>query len=170
MTIEEFELESKDIIKAIDCCCSIGGSCRQCPIYIVGGTNCNHGILAHFLRNFIECRDAEIDILIRKKDKLQDEIAEQQTEIERLKHILVSFMSEVENWEYKYNIDTSHIPKIAVLGAEKGNILAQIKADTQKDLAEKLKAKKQRAFIEEEGFLWCVSTDDIDEVLKGGAE
>jgi hypothetical protein len=41
-----------------------------------------------------------------------------------------------------------------------------IKAEAYKDLAEKLKAKKKRAYFEGEGFYWCVTVEDIDEVLK----
>ncbi len=40
------------------------------------------------------------------------------------------------------------------------------KAEAYEDLAEKLKAKKQRLFSETDGFLWCVSAEDIDEVLN----
>ena len=43
---------------------------------------------------------------------------------------------------------------------------SQVKAEAYKYLAEKLKAKKKRAFSEENGFIWCVAVEDIDAVLK----
>lgn len=48
--------------------------------------------LAKETLDMLNRQKAEIDILIRKKESLRDEIAEQQAEIERLKEI-----------EYRYN-------------------------------------------------------------------
>ena len=89
----------------------------------------------------------EIEILIRKKEALRDEIAEKDAEIERLQHILVSFMGEVENWDYKYNIDTSNIPKIAVLGTEKGNCIRQTKSEAYREFAHMVVDKAENGII-----------------------
>ena len=55
----------------------------------------------------INRQQAEIDILIRKKETLRDEIAEQQAEIERLKYIL-------ECEEAKYDKCAKHFYKVGV--------------------------------------------------------
>ena len=68
-------------------------------------------------------------------------IKEKKAEIERLKHILVNFMVEIEDWEYKYNIDTSNIPKIAILGMEKAENIKAIRGNAIKEFAEKFKEK-----------------------------
>lgn len=52
----------------------------------------------------------------------------QKSEIARLQHILVSFIDEVSLWGNKYNIDTSNIPKLVLLGEEQENILTQMKS------------------------------------------
>ena len=95
------------------------------------------GFLVPKLLEVIESQTAEIEILIRKKETLRDELAEKDAEIDRLKHILVAFMNEVENWEHKHGIDTSNIPKIAVLGTEKENCIRQAKSEAYREFAEK---------------------------------
>lgn len=57
-------------------------------LYHTENSNTERGIMARAINELLPeyCRQkAEIDILIRKKEKLRDELAEQQAEIERLK-------------------------------------------------------------------------------------
>ena len=57
-----------EIIKALECCCSIGDSCKECPMYVIGGANCNPGILAQYLCNIINEQRAEIEGLTKILD------------------------------------------------------------------------------------------------------
>ena len=81
----------------------------------------------------INRQKAEIDILIRKKDALRDEIAEQQAEIERLQKIIVGFMDEVGTWSNKYDVDISSIHKLPILAKEDWNIRHKIKSEAIKE-------------------------------------
>ena len=98
--------------------------------------DCLHNVIDE--ANRLKAENERLNSLCTSKDVI---ISDLNAEVERLKHILVSFMNEVENWEHKHNIDTSNIPKIAVLGIEKGNILTQIKSEVGKEFAERLKEK-----------------------------
>ena len=69
------------IIKSFEKC-FIEQYCEGCPL--VNLNNCTK-VLGQGILDLIDRQKAEIDILIRKKEALRDEIAEQQTEIERLK-------------------------------------------------------------------------------------
>ena len=72
-----------EIIKALECCYTPGMSCeRDCPFHIID--DCNDVLMAKYVIDLINRQKAEIDILIRKKETLQDEIAELQAEIDRL--------------------------------------------------------------------------------------
>ena len=82
------KLTDNEIIKALKICTSEDLGCQDgCP-YISGG--CVSEIKKHVLdlinrqKAEIEIKNTEIDILIRKKESLRDEIAELQAEIERL--------------------------------------------------------------------------------------
>lgn len=46
----------------------------------------------------IETKDTEIGILIRKKEALRDEVAEQKAEKERLEYVLMAVMHSVDKW------------------------------------------------------------------------
>ena len=81
-------MTDNEIIKALKICTSEDLGCQDgCP-YISGG--CVSEIKKHVLdlinrqKAEIEIKNTEIDILIRKKESLRDEIAELQAEIERL--------------------------------------------------------------------------------------
>ena len=112
MTKQKFKLTYSDAIKALDCCCSIVNDCKQCPVYVVGGTCCSSSILAHFLRDFIE---------------------RQKAENERLQKILIGFMDEVGTWSNKYDVDISNIHKLPLLAKEDWNIRNKIKAEAIKE-------------------------------------
>ena len=87
-----------EIIKALECCVSHKGieACKSsCPFHeqelcIEDGD----ALLKHSL-DLINRQKAEIDILIRKKETLRDEIAEQQEEIERLREKIKSLYNEM---------------------------------------------------------------------------
>lgn len=91
------------------------------------------------LLRIIKNQKVEIDILIRKKKTLRDEIAEQQAEIERLQKILVGFMDEVGTWSNKYDVDISNIYKLPLLAKEDFNIKNKIKSEAYREFVGRLK-------------------------------
>lgn len=84
-------MKDNDVIKALECCNKDGSCADECPYYtreFIG--NCldtKEGIMAKAL-DLINRQKTEIDILIRKKETLKDELAEKQAESERLKYLL----------------------------------------------------------------------------------
>ena len=162
-------MNDNEVIKALEMCGNIVvSSCKECSFHISCNANCVKQVMCNALdlinrqKADLKQKDTEIDILIRKNETLKDEVSELQhknseleielkamrgvansykAEIERLKHILVSFMSEVETWDYKYGVDASNIPKIAILGTENESIIEQTKAEAYKEFAERLEEK-----------------------------
>ena len=71
-----------EVIKALECCANEDAYCEDCP-----SKQCCDGDTFGMIQavlDLISRQKAEIDILIRKKETLQDEIAEQQAEIESI--------------------------------------------------------------------------------------
>ena len=78
-------MTDNEIIKALKCCkegTAIG--CKNCPLYEDKGHTCIT-ILSHNALDLINRQKAEIDILIRKKETLRDDICELQAENEMIK-------------------------------------------------------------------------------------
>ena len=75
-----------EIIKALEIC--LGNmDCPNCPyVDLIDDLYCDDKLLKDIL-DLINRQKTEIDILIRKKESLRDEIAECRAEIERLKEI-----------------------------------------------------------------------------------
>ena len=172
-------MTDNEIIKALECCSDDENyKCNECPLYV----DCEKASIAGYALGIINRqkaevakKDTEIGILIRKKEALRDEIAEQQAEIERLRHILVSFMSEVENWEHKHGIDTSNIPKIAVLGTEKENCIKQAKSEAYREFAESVKQISKEVTVpyiadtsihEHKTGMFYYGKEDFDNLVK----
>ena len=78
-------MKDNEIIKALECC--IDGYCRGCMYGETSQMTCRDDLMRESL-DLINRQKSEIDILIRKKETLRDEIAEQQAEIERLKEFI----------------------------------------------------------------------------------
>ena len=81
-------MTDEQIIKALECCVEDDGGksgfCNnRCPLFNAD-TECAK-ILRKTTLDIITRQKSEIDILIRKKEKLRDEIAEKDAEIERLR-------------------------------------------------------------------------------------
>ena len=136
------KLTDAEIKKALECCKT--GDCEKCPFY---GTKEDCEVeLPEEAINLINRKDAEIERLKAPKFLLENSLSEK--EISKI--LKNSRVGVIPNIQYSVRrID------------EDG-----IKAEAYKDLAEKLKAKKKRAYFESEGFYWCVLVDDIDAVLK----
>ena len=97
------DMTEKDYIRAAKCCqvSSKGISCERCPLY--RDEKCIETLSKEMIainnsqKAEIAKKDTEIDILIRKKESLRDEISELKAEIERLE-----FSNEHWNdWEVK---------------------------------------------------------------------
>jgi molybdate-binding protein len=77
-------MNDNEPIKALEYCLAQGitSECEKCTDKI----GCRDTLL-HNALDFIKRKNTEIDILIRKKEALKDEIAELKAEVERLKEI-----------------------------------------------------------------------------------
>ena len=90
MTDKKFTDE--EIIKALECCSEPAGKCccEECPLHH-RDDSCTTALIKKAVE-LVNRQKAEIEILIRKKESLRDEIYELQSEVERLKE-----------FEYMYN-------------------------------------------------------------------
>lgn len=76
-------MKDNELIKALECCS--GTTCEGCPFQERFGKDAPCSNLKKYALDLINRQKTEIDILIRKKETLKDELAEKQAEIERLK-------------------------------------------------------------------------------------
>ncbi len=129
-------MKSFETVKGLECCQTYH-ECSKCP-YNTGSADTD------------ECKSE----CMRDAAEL---INEKQTEIERLQHILISFMNEVEVLERKYGADTSNIPAIAVLGTERENIIKEIETEAIKKFAHQLKI-----LLETKAKLYSLSDKDCE--------
>lgn len=93
--------------------------------------NDQHGI--------INCQGAVIESLREQLDGETVNNMKLGHEIERLRHILISFMNEIESYEQKSGVYLSNLPKIIVAGTEKENVVKQIKSEAINEFAERVK-------------------------------
>ena len=96
------DMTDNEIIEALENCGNVG-ECQKCLLNEMeqGISLCIPHLTQNAL-NLINRQKAEIDILIRKKEKLRDEIAEKDAEIERLQKLLEQCEDSGEYWESKY--------------------------------------------------------------------
>lgn len=85
-----------EIIKALECCSVHKTLCGECSYKHKTADYCDTDLLKDAVA-LINRQKSEIAILIRKKDALRDEIAEQQAEIERLKGDLAFREKQLDN-------------------------------------------------------------------------
>ena len=133
-------MTDNEIIKALECCGIRDTKCISCPYY--EKTYC----VDVDALDLINRQKAEIDILIRKKESLRDEIAEQQAEIERLKE---------ENKQIRNDCRWCEEWQTTELLGERAKAI--------KEFVERLKEKADSGFWQEHSY---VSTDDIDDLVK----
>ena len=85
-------MTDNEIIKALECCC-IEHACSKCHYSKTCSANCINEIMRDTLdlinsqKAQLEKKDTEIDILIRKKETLSNEISELRAEIERVEKL-----------------------------------------------------------------------------------
>ena len=178
MTKQNFELTYEDAIKALDCCCSIDNDCKQCPVYVVGGTCCSPSILAHFLRNFIERQKAENDDLFYKLtgvmhsvDKWLDKDERKQDEVNRAITMREKTLQIVE----KQEAEIERLSKVSILNGLKvvNKERKSIKSEAIKEFKTKLKENVYNIYIGDNKPIRVVHEVTIDkiaeELMKGGA-
>ena len=94
-------MTDNEIIKALKCCVSSTGSeaCNGCPFNVKDICEKDSNALAKFSLDLInrqkaeiKQKDTEIDILIRKKEVLRDEISELRAEVEKIKSDLKYYL------------------------------------------------------------------------------
>jgi predicted RNase H-like nuclease len=97
-------MTDEQIIKALECCGNIVDStCKGCVYHKTYNASCVVLLMRDALDLFnrqkaeLSKKDTEIDILIRKKEALRDEISELKAEIERLEFDNVHW----NDWEVK---------------------------------------------------------------------
>lgn len=85
-------MTDNDVVKALECC-SVNpmGYCKECPLlndFSPCGITLTRNALDLINRQKaeLERKDIEIDILIKKKEALRDEVAELKAEVERLEN------------------------------------------------------------------------------------
>ena len=88
------KMTDSKIIKALECCIQVDGDvCNVCPLYdkksgCLGGDLRKPALdLINRQKAQLEKKDTEIDILIRKKETLSNEISELRAEIERVEKL-----------------------------------------------------------------------------------
>ena len=143
-------LTDEQIIKALEYCVD-KGYCPECPCY-KNNADCE---LEYDVLKLINRQKAEIDILIRKKDTLRDEIAEQQARIERLR---------------------TECGKQSVLWSEHFEACFQtaketIRPQTIKEFAERFREKadtthRSQIFSTEIEIEYKITKDEFDEIVK----
>lgn len=85
-------MNDNEIIKALEMCGNIVvSSCKECSFHISCNANCVKQVMCNALdlinrqKADLKQKDTEIDILIRKREALKDEVAELRAEVERLR-------------------------------------------------------------------------------------
>lgn len=108
-------MTDEEIVKALECCSDYqnADTCEQCPFKDKECATTER--LDKYALDLIKRKDAEIDILIRKKETLRDEIVDLQAQVEMLKKEIITLV--------KYGDDTGEcrIFKCSVCGVKVGD-------------------------------------------------
>ncbi len=123
-------MKDNEIIKALECCNGFEWCPDECPYYtqeFKGTANCldeKEGIMAKALdlinrqKAEIKQKDTEIDILIRKKETLRDEISELQRKNSELEIELTAMRGAANSYKRHYNNALREIERIVVMTVE----------------------------------------------------
>ena len=145
-------MTDKEIISCAENCCNTIPNCNNCPFDINAITvdECMGKLLEASL-DLAKRQKTEIDILIRKKETLRDEIAELQAENERLRNtVKTDFLTATE----KLKLSQSDI--------------VEMRAEATKEFAERLKFELETTFDEPifNTIVGKIIKSTIDKVLK----
>lgn len=167
-------MKDDKIIKALEYCLAQGitSECERCRDKI----GCRDTLLRDALdlinsqKADIEKKDVEIDILIRKKETLKDEIAELQhknseleIELKAMRGAVNSYKAEVERLEEEVRLAHNVIKRTFLLKAGlKNDPFAEIRAKERKEFWEQIKA---RYGLDENDIIVAVNIKEIDNFL-----
>lgn len=146
-------MTDEEIIKALECCYTVGTPCRECPFDDT--EHCNDELMGQYIldlinrqRAEIKQKDTEIDILIRKNETLKDEVLELREEIERLQDIDKRLGEDVDlKLDYIYTLESQ---------------LKTVKSETIKEVTAKLR-KYVKFDINNDVY---IKGADVDKVLN----
>jgi SMC interacting uncharacterized protein involved in chromosome segregation len=138
-------MTDNEIVKALECCLQEYGNCDDCPykeyqcVSEKDGNVFYKDILDLINRQKaeIEEKDIEIDILIKKKEALRDEIDKQDVEIMRLKHEVERLQDRKHKCIYLSDNETTEFCVDSICPEFKTKKM--IKDEAIKGFAEKLK-------------------------------
>ena len=102
-------MTDNEIKKALECC--IDGYCRGCMYGDTDQFHCKDDLMQNAL-DLINRQKAEIDILIRKKETLRDEICKLQAENEKLKTELVGMRGAANSYKMHYDNAQAEIKEL----------------------------------------------------------
>ena len=151
------QISEAHIIKALEWCTTAHErpgklKCNGCPAQ----TRCGNELTAEILNLVnskdaeIKQKDAEIDILIRKNERLKDEVSELRAEVERLKR---------HNKEYGFCNLLGNVLVYSKNLKDYNDMRKGLKSEARKEFAERLKKKAaSRSYC----TIW---ESDVDEVF-----
>ena len=170
-------MTDEEIIKALECCISANEGLKDCksdcPLHY--HVKCIIKLMK-LSRDIINKKNAEIDILIRKKEALRDEIASLQAKNEDLTVELVGMRGACESYKMHYDNAQAEIKCLKTLidlskktidvSGDYLSLMFQAalnaKSETRKEFAEKL---KQKQYLDKDNNA-VISVLDVNEVLK----
>lgn len=110
-------LKDNETIKALEICATYGAKCTDCPAFVkVDRSNCKNVLVGAL--DIINRQKTEIDILIRKKETLRDEISELQRKNSELEIELTAMRGAANSYKRHYNNALREIERIVVMTVE----------------------------------------------------
>ena len=158
-------MTDNEIIKALECCINSKFGCDEKCLFF----DKDYG-LAGCLQKFLDLinrQKAEIDILIRKKETLQDEVAELQAKNERLTEKVEALGDPIESAQYELFELREENRELHKICNQAIKTYKETKAEAIKEFAERLKDKTSYAkdvFDYTEKLV--VNVEEIDNLVK----
>ena len=161
--VDEPKMSDEDIIKALEVHSNEKfDNCEGCPY--LDGDSCE-GFIKYSkpyrdVLDLINRQKAEIDILIRKKETLRDEVYELQAENEKLKTELVGMRGAANSYKMHYDNAQAEIKKLEFSNEHWNDYEVKCRAITE--FAERLKEEK----FTHKNFGELVYVEGIDNLVK----
>ena len=126
-------------------------------------------------RKELELKTMDVESLTNERNALQEMVADQKAEIDRLRYILVNFMGEIFDWGNKNGVDTGIFAQTAILGKEKDGAVKQIKSEAYREFADKVEKISKEVTVpyiadtsiqEHKTGMFYYGKEDFDNLLK----
>ena len=131
-------MNDNEIIKALEMCGNIVvSSCKECSFHISYNANCVKQVMRNALdlitrqKAELKQKDTEIDILIRKKETLKDEVSELQHKNSELEIELKAMRGAANS----YKAEVKRLQREQEIFGDIGKLYSEVKADAYKELA-----------------------------------